>query len=120
MLAELAVPVCLVTNIDNAELLSALRHTGLSFDEAVTSEDCRAYTPREEVFAKALSVLDMPPADVLHVGDSLGNDVQGAKRVGIPVLWINRKNQQPSTVGEVPDYTSTDLTGLLNTLNRSR
>jgi 2-haloalkanoic acid dehalogenase type II len=115
-LAECGVPICLVSNTDNADLFSALRHTKLSFDEAVTSEDCRAYKPRGEVFAKALSVLGMSAEDVLHVGDSLRNDVHGAKRMGIRVLWINRKSRQSTTPGEVPDYASTDLTGLASVL----
>jgi len=116
VLAKCTIPICLVSNIDNAELQSALKHNNLCFDWVVTSEDCRAYKPRGEMFEKALSLLDLPAGKVLHVGDSFSSDVCGAKSQGILVLWINRKKKQVSCVDEAPDYISTDLTGLLNIL----
>lgn len=116
VLARCKRPICLISNIDNAELQLALKHCNLHFDWTVTSEDCRAYKPRAEVFKKALHLLDLPASEVLHVGDSFSSDVCGAKSLGIPVLWINRKKKQVSYVDEAPDYISTDLTELLNIL----
>ena len=82
----------------------------------MTSEDCRAYKPRGEVFEKALSLLGASAQEVLHVGDSLSSDVRGAKAVGIRALWINRNNRPAASAGEAPDYVSTDLNGLLEIL----
>jgi HAD superfamily hydrolase (TIGR01493 family) len=118
VLAGCQVPVCLVSNIDNAELQLALEHHDLSFSWVLTSEDCRAYKPNSVIFEKALSLLGLSYEDVLHVGDSLGSDVQGAKSLGIPVLWVNR-GEKPfewyaSPDDAVPDYISNDLTGLLD------
>ncbi len=118
VLARCKRPICLISNIDNAELQLALKHCNLHFDWIVTSEDCRAYKPRAEVFKEALHLLDLPASEVLHVGDSFSSDVCGAKSLGIPVLWINRKKKQVSYVDEAPDYISTDLTGLLNVLKK--
>ncbi len=117
ILSRCQIPICVVSNIDNAELNSALNHNDLSFDWIVTSEDCRAYKPRREIFDRALSLLGLRPADVLHIGDSLGSDVQGAKSLDIPVLWINRKNRQVPLVN-APDYSSTELTGLIDILQK--
>lgn len=116
VLGRCAVPVCLVSNIDNKELQSALAHNGLHFDWVVTSEDCQAYKPRPEMFERALSLLGLPAASVLHVGDSFSSDVRGARSMGIPVLWINRKKRKAPGTGPVPDYVSIDLTGLLDVL----
>jgi len=116
MLDQCRIPICLVSNIDNAELQSALDHNTLCFDWVVTSEDCRAYKPRGEMFERALSLLGLSAREVLHVGDSLGSDVRGAKSQGIPVLWLNRKKRQAPCGDDAPDYISTDLTGLLNIL----
>ena len=115
VLAQCGMPVCLVSNIDNADLESALRHCELSFDFVVTSEDCRAYKPRGQVFERALTLLNRSAAEVLHVGDSWTSDVSGAKSNGIRALWINRKNRRPPE-GQVADYVSTDLGGLLDIL----
>jgi 2-haloacid dehalogenase/putative hydrolase of the HAD superfamily len=117
VLAGCDVNICLLSNIDNMELDSALRYNGLSFDLVITSEDCRAYKPRPEMFEKALSLLDLTCDDVLHVGDSLGSDVRGARALGIPVLWINRKKRELPNGFEPPDYVSPDLTGILDILN---
>jgi len=115
VLAKCGAPVCLVSNIDNAELQSALKHNHLHFDCIVTSEDCRAYKPRAEMFQRALSLIGLRPGEVLHVGDSFRSDVQGAKPQGIPALWVNRKRRPvPSDGG--PDYVSADLTGLLDAI----
>ena len=118
VIAKCSVPICIVSNIDNAELRCALTHHGLSFDGVITSEDRTAYKPRSEMFETALSLLGLSSREVLHVGDSLSSDVGGAKALGIPVLWVNRSNRRPRSGDERPDYTSTDLTGVTALLNR--
>lgn len=116
VLAQCRVPICLVSNIDNAEIQAALRHNELCFDLVVTSEDCRAYKPRPEMFRRALSLLGMDAGQVLHVGDSLSSDVRGARSLGIPVLWINRGRRPAPDGAGAPDYASADLRGLLGIL----
>lgn len=118
VLTRCNIPVCLVSNIDNAGLESALRSNDFCFDLVVTSEDCRAYKPRSEMFEKALSLLDLSREEVLHVGDSLSGDVRGAKSLGIPVLWVNRKNRKAPEGEDAPDSMSTDLRVLLSILER--
>jgi len=113
-LTKLGIPICLVSNIDNTVLDSALKYNQLSFDLIVTSEDCRSYKPRPEMFEKALSLLQLSNNEVLHVGDSLGSDVGGARKLDIPVLWINRKKRDIPSHREHPDYISTDLTGIFS------
>jgi 2-haloalkanoic acid dehalogenase type II len=113
VLAQCRVPVCIVSNIDNAELSEAMRFHGLSFAATVTSEDCRAYKPRPELFTRALSLLGLPAKDVLHVGDSRKNDVRGAQALGIPVLWINRTGLTIPPGWKPPSYEAPDLTGIL-------
>jgi 2-haloalkanoic acid dehalogenase type II len=120
ILAQCEIPICLVSNIDNTELYSALEYNGLHFDYIVTSEDCRAYKPRQEMFIKALSLVGLPEADVLHVGDSFNSDVRGAKGRGMPVLWVNRKEKPHPSIGISADYVSLDLTGLLTILGREK
>jgi len=115
-ISELKIPICILSNIDNAVLESAFEHNQMSFDMIVTSEDCRSYKPRPEMFEKALSMLNVSNNDALHVGDSLFSDVNGAKRIGIPVLWINRKGRSVPVGNEQPDYISKDLNGILDIL----
>ncbi|WP_236706565.1 HAD family hydrolase, partial [Frankia sp. ACN1ag] len=53
-LAEIELPVCLVSDIDRADLDAALDAHGLRVDAIVTSEQARAYKPRPEPFRLAL------------------------------------------------------------------
>ena len=115
-LSECDIPICLVSNIDNAVLDSAFRHNQLTFEMIVTSEDCRSYKPRPEIFQKALSLLNLSNNEVLHVGDSLRADVRGAKWMEIPVLWVNRKNRTMTDQPEKPDFVSADLNGIIDLL----
>lgn len=55
-----------------------------------TSEDAKSYKPREELFELALKETGLKPNEVVHIGDSLGSDVQGANVVGINAIWVNR------------------------------
>lgn len=112
-LSKINIPICLLSNIDNQELQSALSHIGLSFNYIVTSEDCKAYKPRQEMFDFALSKLNLDSQEVLHIGDSFSADVIGAKNSGIQVAWINRKNK-PSRNGIEPEYNLRDLIELLS------
>jgi len=113
VLSQCDVPLCVVSNIDDADLQAALVHSGLTFEHVVTSERCRAYKPRVEMFERALQLLDLPASEVLHVGDSLGSDVGGAREAGMPVLWVNRKGRTLPAGAPVPDDICADLSGLL-------
>lgn len=86
-------PLCIVSNIDSAELHAAIRRLGWEFEHVVTSEGCRAYKPRPEMFRSALAALGCKPSEALHMGDSLGSDVSGATRAGIDVAWVNAANR---------------------------
>lgn len=113
------VPICLVSNIDTADLQQALAHVGLSFAAIVTSEDCRAYKPHPAPFERALSLLGLPPSHALHVGDSWGSDMVGAQAAGIPVLSINRRQRPIPDGGSPPTFMAADLTGLLEIVGPS-
>jgi 2-haloacid dehalogenase len=120
VLAGIDLPVCLLTNIDNAEIRTALQYTRLNFDFVITSEDCRAYKPRAEVFQKALTAVGFQASQVLHVGDSWQGDIQGAQALGIQVLWIDRRKRPLPPGSTAPDFTAIDLNGLTHILRWNR
>ncbi|GAB6135763.1 TIGR02253 family HAD-type hydrolase [Thermococcus prieurii] len=69
-----------------------LELTGLDkyFDVIVTREDVKAIKPEPKIFLHALERLGVEPGEALYVGDSLSQDVYGAKHVGMTAVWINR------------------------------
>jgi 2-haloacid dehalogenase len=86
-------PICVVSNIDRADLEAALRQHGLRFAAVVTSDDVRAYKPASPIFRRALESLGLAADEVVHVGDSLTADVAGARAAGIASIWVNRRGR---------------------------
>jgi 2-haloacid dehalogenase/putative hydrolase of the HAD superfamily len=111
--ARSRLPICVVSNIDTADLHAALAHAGWRFDCCVTSEDCRSYKPRPEIFQRALGMLGCAAGEVLHIGDSWGNDVVGAQQLGIAVAWVNRGGKALPAGARAPDFTVADLRELV-------
>jgi 2-haloacid dehalogenase len=98
-LDNIDLPVCVVSNIDRADLEAVLAYHGLSFTAVVTSEDAGAYKPSPQIFRQALVMLGLRADEVLHVGDSLTADIAGARAAGIAAAWVNRRERP------VPDGT---------------
>lgn len=84
--------------------------------------------PKPAYFAELLGRLGWPEGPVLMVGDDLQNDISGARRLGLPVFWINQTgaalpdNQEmptaAGTIGEViPWLSSAPLESLLPDYN---
>lgn len=111
-------PTCIVSNIDRIDLEQAINVHGLHFDYIVTSDDVQSYKPRPEIFETALNMLGLSADKVLHIGDSRTSDVMGAKRMGIPVAWVNRTGKQVSDSLD-PDYIVRDLGELRVSLERT-
>lgn len=83
-------PIYIVSNIDTADIKIAIDFHGLSPKAIFTSEDARSYKPRKEIFEMALNSCCLLPQEVLHIGDSIKSDIEGACALGINTIWVNR------------------------------
>jgi len=110
-LSTVNLPIVVLSNIDRADIETAIAAHGLAFNKVITSEDVRSYKPRHELFRAGLNALGLTPSDVLHVGDSVTSDVIGANELGIPVAWVNRTARAAPTTGE-PDFEVSTLAEL--------
>lgn len=99
-------PVVAVSNWD-ARLSDVLRGTGLAayLHAVVASHAVGAEKPDARIFAAALAALpyEVPPGEVLHVGDSPEEDVEGARAVGLRALLVDRRRRH----GAGPDRVAT-------------
>ncbi len=59
-------------------------------DGVVTSAQVGARKPAPAIFQAALRAVHAVPAEALHIGDSLEEDVNGARRAGIEAVLISR------------------------------
>ena len=85
------------------------------FDFVVFATDCGVSKPNPRIFEFALSKINRTPEEVLHVGDSLENDVSGANNSGLRSAWLNRHNTT-NTTSITPDLEVTDLEELARML----
>ncbi len=83
--------VIVLSNWD-VTLPEVLARVGLAelIDGVVSSADAGARKPDPAIFARALALAGVTPTQARHVGDSLEEDVAGARAAGIPVFWLNR------------------------------
>ncbi len=82
----------------DASLSQTLRTLGLlgHVDGVVTSAQCGAPKPAPAVFERALSVAGVAAGRAIHVGDSVQEDVAGARAVGITPVLIARDRRGAS------------------------
>jgi 2-haloalkanoic acid dehalogenase type II len=105
-------PRAVVSNADDAFLRDLLKKNELSFDHVITSESVRVYKPRARIFEVALERLRVEPGQLVHVGDSLTADIEGAARLGIRTVWVNRGGIARAATDPRPDHEIPDLTPL--------
>jgi putative hydrolase of the HAD superfamily len=73
-------------------LHEVLDRVGLAgfLDGIVTSAEVGSRKPAPSVFIRALAIAGVPAARAIHVGDSLVEDVEGARAAGIEPVLIRR------------------------------
>jgi 2-haloacid dehalogenase len=114
-LADVSLPICVVSDADRDDLAAAIAWHGLVFTAVVTSEEVGAYKPDPAMFTQALAALSLDPDEVLHVGDSLRSDIRGAAAAGIRAVWVNPGGR--ARPADLPvAYEIRDLTGLSSRL----
>jgi 2-haloalkanoic acid dehalogenase type II len=70
-------------------------------DGVVTSADVGAAKPDPRVFRRGLELAGVEPDGAVHVGDSLDNDVAGARAVGIRAVLVQRSGEPPPGVESI-------------------
>ena len=77
----------------------------------VLSQDYSVEKPDPKLFEIAMKQARCTNYQLVHVGNSLENDVGGAKRVGAWSVWLNRESHRNDTDVR-PDFEITALTEL--------
>jgi putative hydrolase of the HAD superfamily len=91
-LRALGLRLVVVSNWD-VSLGEVLGRLGLSecLDAVVTSAAVGVGKPAREIFERGLSAADAGASEAVHVGDSLREDVDGARAAGIEPVLVNRQ-----------------------------
>ena len=93
-------PICIVSNIDRADLGGSARLSRAVIHCRSHQRGCSTYKPSPRIFRQGLAMLGLRAEEVVHVGDSLTADVAGAQAAGIAAVWVNRRNRPvPDGIG---------------------
>jgi putative hydrolase of the HAD superfamily len=85
----------IISNFDS-RLFSVMRGLGLAetFDTVTISSLAHAAKPAPRIFQLALDKHAVDPEEALHIGDSLRDDVEGARKAGLHAVLLDRAGMQ--------------------------
>ena len=108
--------LCLVTNGITSVQRGRLAASGLQdcFTAVLISEELGFAKPDTRFFARACALLDLPPSDVLCVGDNPVADVGGAHAAGIDACWYSPAGSAWPGPGPAPLHVASDLLAVVN------
>jgi putative hydrolase of the HAD superfamily len=117
VLEELRVAEIKVGLVSNGirDLTEFVSHHGLQVDAIVDSRSHGRVKPHPTIFQAALELLGVKAAEAVMVGDSLEEDVEGARALGMRAILIDRDDRHPDVEERL-----TDLYGLPAALGVSR
>ena len=101
-----------LSNADDGYLHPLLDRIGWQFPVALSSEGVGAYKPLPAAFQRVLTELGVGAEEAVYVGDTLYDDILGAKGVGMRSAWINRDGAAHDPLMPVPDFEIRSLTEL--------
>ena len=100
--------LALISNFDHgATARDILTRDGAEkfFDSIVISDEHGWRKPHHKIFIDTLATLGLAPQQTLYVGDSLDDDVIGAKSAGLSVAWVNAHDKALPDDCPTPDLT---------------
>ena len=109
--------LCVVTNglTELQKPRISKSNIGKYISHIIVSEEVGEHKPNQLIFNTLLKRININPCDVLMIGDSLKNDIQGARNAGIKSVWYNPIHQTNKTE-IIPDYEIDDLMQLKDML----
>ena len=71
------------------------RHHALEIDAGISSFFHGKTKPHASIFRAVLDLLDVGPDDAVMVGDTVEDDVEGARAIGMRAILLDRHGQHP-------------------------
>jgi putative hydrolase of the HAD superfamily len=85
------------------DLKEFVAHHRLDVDAIVDSRSHGRVKPHPTIFQAALDVLDVPAVEAVMVGDSLEEDVEGARALGMRAILVDREDRHPEIEERLAD-----------------
>lgn len=104
----------ILSNVDDDLLAGTLGQFRARFDLLVTAQQVRSYKPTPAHFHRAREQIGA--RTWLHVAQSFFHDIAPALSLGLPAVWVNRKEEQPPEGAAAPLAEVRDLAELVEWL----
>lgn len=85
------------------DLDAFIAHHGLKVDAVLTSGSHGKTKPHETIFRRMLELLDVAPEEAVMVGDTIEDDIEGARAVGMRALLVDREGRYGEGVTALDD-----------------
>jgi HAD superfamily hydrolase (TIGR01549 family) len=85
------------------DLHEFVAHHRLEVDAIVDSRTHGRVKPHPTIFERALELLGARPAETVMVGDSLEEDIEGARALGMRAILVDRDERHPEVEDRVTD-----------------
>ena len=109
--------VAFLTNADNASVNKLFDSYNIASNMLFTSEKLQTYKPNPYVFHEVIRSLGLVAEETVYVGDTLVEDIHGAKSAGLTAVWINRNELQADPTLLQADCEITKLNELVDILD---
>lgn len=86
-------PIYIISNNGQEYIAEAMKVNDICPAGIITADMVRAYKPHPTLFKKALDVCGYTADEIIHIGDSIASDVNGAKAVGIKPVLLDREGK---------------------------
>jgi 2-haloacid dehalogenase/putative hydrolase of the HAD superfamily len=103
----------ILSNVDNASILSTLKLLDVPFSTVVTAEDVESYKPALPHFEEAirrLAASGIQKDEILHVAQSKHHDMIPGRQFGLTTVWVNRRYGKRGTGATLAANAEPDLT----------
>jgi putative hydrolase of the HAD superfamily len=70
-------------------------HHGLDVDAGISSFHHGRTKPHASIFRAVLDLLGVEPAEAVMVGDTISDDVEGARALGMRAILLDREGTRP-------------------------
>jgi len=101
--------LAIISNTDDDLFARTARVLEVPFDFVITAEQVGAYKPSHRNFQKALDVMNIPKAKVLHAAQSRFHDIAPARELGIACVWVNRRHDKSGDGATASSAATPDL-----------
>jgi putative hydrolase of the HAD superfamily len=102
LLRERGLKIGLLSN-SSRDLDDFVAHHGLNVDAVLTSHAHGKTKPHESIFHALLDQLGVGPGEAVMVGDTIEDDIEGARAVGMRAVLLDREGRYPEIEGRLDD-----------------